>query len=465
MQISSFVAANWLTSSSTSFVKTNPFTGETLYSVSSCDLMGLVQAVNSANKAFAEWKLSSTEDRLQLVEKIKAYLVENKNQIARSEALDQALPLWFVTEALAESSISLIDSHLAEYKKQNSTDSGKSYMPVGVVAVVASWNLSLKTILARLVPALLAGNAVVVKVSSQSPSTALVLGQMLENIKAPAGLVNVLVSNDLDVQQTLVTHPGIKAVSVVGSLETSQSVLQNLNKLSSQNFKKLQVGSGSKNSAVALAEPTETVFNEVMNSFMLGQGQLAWNSSRLFVLEKFEVEWSEKIQNYLQSLKPSESIEDASVWTPCLKKKSFDKFEEIKAQAFEDKGKLLQSTTQLKSNLIGRYLAPVFTKDMSRCSTLQQDQIHSPFFILSAVKYPFDVPKYSNVSYFGFASHLYGEPEKFKKVADGLEVGAVFYNSFSAKATRLWSATKQSGYGLQDDRALGSFFSNIKNSY
>jgi acyl-CoA reductase-like NAD-dependent aldehyde dehydrogenase len=190
---------------------------------------------------------------------------------------------------------------------------------------------------------------------------------------------------------------------------------------------------------------------------------LAWNSSRLFVLEKFEVEWSEKIQNYLQNLKPSESIEDLSVWTPCLKAKSFAKFEEIKAQAFEDKGKLLQSTKDLSQNLSNRYLAPVFTKDMSRCSTLQQDQIHSPFFILSAVKYPFDVAKYSNVSYFGFASHLYGDAEKLKKVGDTLEVGAIFTNKFSANSTRLWSGLKQSGYGLQDDRALGSFFSNSKN--
>ena len=462
MQISSFVGSNWLTENQTQFVKVNPFTGQPLHNVSSCDLMGLVQAINAANKAFAEWKQSSATDRIQLVEKLKAYLIENKTQIAISEAQDQALPLWFVSQAVVDSSVSLIDSHIEEYKKETSTDSATSYMPVGAVAIVASWNLSLKTILTRLVPAILAGNAVLVKVSSQSPATALVLGQMLQHVGAPAGLVNVLVSNDLDVQQTLITHPGVKAVSVVGSIETSQSVLQHLNKLSSQNFKKLQIASGSKNSAVALAEPTDEVFNEVMNSFMLGQGQLAWNSSRLFVLEKFEVEWSEKIQSYLQNLKPSESIEDQSVWTPCLKQKSFDKFEEIKAQAFEDKGKLLQSTNSLSADLTKRYLAPVFTKDMSRCSTLQQDQIHSPFFILSAVKYPFDVPKYSNVSYFGFASHLYGEPEKLKKVADGLEVGAIFYNSFSASATRLWSATKQSGYGLQDDRALGSFFSNTK---
>ena len=98
---------------------------------------------------------------------------------------------------------------------------------------------------------------------------------------------------------------------------------------------------------------------------------------------------------------------------------------------------------------------------MSRCSTLQQDQIHSPFYILSGVKYPFDVPKYSNVSYFGFAAHLWGEPEKLAKVADALDVGMVTYNKASFGETA-FGAQKQSGYGQQDFSPFGSFYSNSK---
>jgi hypothetical protein len=99
---------------------------------------------------------------------------------------------------------------------------------------------------------------------------------------------------------------------------------------------------------------------------------------------------------------------------------------------------------------------------MSRCSTLQQDQIHCPFFILSSVKYPFDIAKYSNVSYFGFSAHLWGAPEKLNKIAEALEVGQINYNSWSANSVRGSHAIKQSVYGIQDDRVNGWFYSNPK---
>lgn len=199
-----------------------------------------------------------------------------------------------------------------------------------------------------------------------------------------------------------------------------------------------------------------------MSSFVLGQGQLVWNSARLFILEKYEKLWEERIKEYLAELKPSEAVEDNSVWTPCLKAHSFGKSEEIKHQISEDKGQLLQGSFSLSDEQKKVFIPNIFTKDMSRCSTLQQDQIPTPVFILSAVKYPFDVPKYSNVSYFGFAAHLWGQPDKFQKVAENLEVGLVCYNKSSVEVSGAVSAVKQSGFGLQDFQSFGAFFSNVK---
>jgi acyl-CoA reductase-like NAD-dependent aldehyde dehydrogenase len=78
------------------------------------------------------------------------------------------------------------------------------------------------------------------------------------------------------------------------------------------------------------------------------------------------------------------------------------------------------------------------------------------------VKYPFDIQKYSNVSYFGLAAHLWGEPEKLIKIADSLEVGRVCKNKWSVQVFGASCAVKQSGFGLQDYRTFGDFFSNVK---
>jgi acyl-CoA reductase-like NAD-dependent aldehyde dehydrogenase len=440
------------------FTKFHPFTGQPLHTVSSCDLMGLVQAIQSSNKAFQEYKSSTRDERIKLVSALLGQLEVRHADYARLEALDQAMPLTFVQKFSIDAAVENIRRLTTASAPAETTD---LTAPTGVIALIASWNLSLRVILDRLVPALLAGNSVIVKVSSESPVTAYLLSELIQTAALPKGLVNVLVSQDPDVKQMLMTHPGVKAVSLVGRFETATACVQAVAQNNLQNFKKLQISTGSKNSAVALGEVTDELFQKVISSFMIGQGQLAWNSARLFVLEKNEPEWQQRITQYLADIRPSESIEDSSPWTPCLKKSSFEKYGEIQKMALDDQAKLIRAEYSLNASQSARYLPPIFTKDMSRCSTLQQDQIHSPCFILSAVKYPFDVPKYSNVSYFGFAAHLWGEPEKLTKVAQALEVGLIQYNRSSIEVNGPIAGLKQSGYGLQDFKPEGAFFSNV----
>ncbi len=465
MNINSFIDRQAYTGPS-HFVKNNPFTGQPLHTVSSCDLMGLVTAIQSSNKAFQEFKSSTRDERLKLVSSLLTLLEARQAEFSRLEALDQALPLTVVQNYSIKASIENIRRHVNTPALAETTDLVAS---TGVVALIASWNLSLRVILDRLVPAVLAGNSVIVKVSSESPITAHILTELIRAADLPKGLVNVIVSQDKEVKKMLMAHPGVKAVSLVGRIETATECVQSVVQNNLQSFKKLQISTGSKNSAVALADVTDDLFQKVISTFVIGQGQLAWNSSRLFVLEKNEPEWQQRITQYLADLRPSESIDDSSTWTPCLKKSSFEKYGEIQKMAIDDQATLMKAEYKLSAEQAQRYLPPIFTKDMSRCSTLQQDQIHSPCFILSAVKYPFDVPKYSNVSYFGFVAHLWGEPEKLNKIAQALEVGLIQYNGSSIEVNGPIAGLKQSGYGLQDFRPEGAFFSNtskvIQNDY
>jgi acyl-CoA reductase-like NAD-dependent aldehyde dehydrogenase len=459
MHIHSYIN-NTFYSSGTQFTKLNPYTSEMLHTVESCDLMGVVSAIASSNKAFTEWKASTVTERVSLVTKIKNKISESLNEYASLEALDQALPLFFVKEKSLSLAVQSIEQQILAAQSEKPSD--LQFSAVGVVLIVASWNLSLRVVVDRLIPALLAGNSVIVKVSSSSPVTSFVLADILKKAEMPVGLVNVIVTNDSEVKKVLVSHPGVRAVSFTGNISSSGEILSLINKTSLQSFKKIQISSGTKNSAAVISEPTTENFNHIMNSFMLGQGQMAWNSSRLFIVEKHEKLWEERISDYLAALKPSESIEDSSVWTPCLKKESFGKFDEIKKMALEDKAQLLKAGYSLSDTQKQNFLSAVFTKDMSRCSTLQQDQIHSPFFILSTVKYPFDIPKYSNVSYFGFAAHLWGERDKLAKIAEALDVGLVTYNKSSVDLAGAVTGVKQSGFGLQDFQSFGVFYSNVK---
>ncbi len=460
MQICSFIN-NTSTSLETQFTKKNPFTSEVLHTVDSAGMLEVVMSVQAAQKAFAEWKVSTIENRLQLLQSFHNHLAMSKDTFARLEAVDQGLPFEFVRDYGLSSAIQSLDEVMRELVLFKPDDS-LTYSPVGVISLICTWNLSLRTICERLFPAIAAGNAVIIKVSSQSPVTAMIISELIQLSQAPKGLIQVITSEQEEVKKLLVTHPGIKAVSFVGQLTHAAQVLNATTSASLQQFKKIQISTGAKNSAVALYEPTDENFNKVIESFATGQGQLGWNSSRLFILEKHESFWKEKITDFFQNVKPSESIDDKSLWGPCLKSESFKTFAEISAIAISDQAKLIQTQFKLSDSQKKSYLPMTFTQDMSNCSTLQQDQVMAPLFILSTVKYAFDVAKYSNVSYYGFAAHLYGEPDKLGKVAEALDVGLICQNQWSAQVPGLCKATKQSGFGLQDRRAFGDFFSNVK---
>lgn len=460
MHIQSFINSSFCASAK-SFEKKNPFSLEPLHRVDSCDALQVVQAIGGAQKAFIDWKESSLVDRIALLNKIASIIEDRKSEFSKLESTDQGLNFRFTAnENIDAAKDCFIQSvqQLKNYIQQREF----SYSATGVITIIASWNLSLRVISERLAPALAAGNAVLVKVSSQSPVTAYILAEVLRLSDAPKGLVQVLVSDDLDVKNLLVCHPGIKAVSFVGQLKNASEVLKKLANQSLNQFKKIQIATGSKNTAVALTDPDTTDFLNVIESFMIGQGQLSWNSNRLFILEKFEKQWQQKIESYFSEIKPAESNQSDSMWGPCIRAESFSQFAEIEKMALTDQAKLIQPAFTLTSDQKKSFLKPTFTKDMSNCSTLQQDQVMAPLFILSVVKYPFDIAKYSNVSYYGQSAHIWAEEEKIGKIAEQLEVAQVFKNSWSVKHHQPNKGVKQSGFGIQDYQVFGDFFSNVK---
>lgn len=460
MKIDQYIQGDFVSSSST-FTKLNPFTNEVLATVSNASPMDLVKALQAAQKAGADWKATSLTDRLHWLQKIKSAYINHKESIVNSESLDQGLSAIFTEKSNYRVGFKIIDRYIEELSHHiESAPLNIQYSAVGVVGVLLSWNLANRLFIERALAAVLAGNTVIVKCSSMAPSTAVIWTKILSEIQFPAGVIQFVHGQDQSFKDLLITHPSIKALSVTSSLKNGSDILKKVSTVSHNQFKKIQISTGGKNPAIVLSEPTAELASEVFDSFMFGQGQLAWNSSRLFILEKHAVMWNDLLQNYLDQLSPLMDIQQNSAWSPVLKQTSKDHFHQIKQLAKADQAKLIFS--KKNQTLPVNFLTPTFTKDMSNCSTLQQDQVLAPLFIISEVKYPFDIPKYSNVSYYGMAASLWSDPQKANKVIEGLDVGQVSLNRWFIDSEVQLKAVKQSSFGQQDYRIFGDFFSNAK---
>ncbi len=446
--------------SSSQVTKFNPFTREILYRHSQSSIIDLVKTIQKSNKSFLDWKTSNFDDRLSLLEKIMEHYLLKKNEIILSESLDQGLCIDFSEKANFEIGLQNLKKLQQELIHQRDhADTNKIFSATGVVAVVLSWNLSNRLFIEKVLSALLAGNTVIVKVSSTAVSTAIYWKEILQSAGMLDGLIQFVVSDAADFKKLLISHPGIKALSVTGSLVTCANILKAQGETAEQQFKKIQLASGTKNTCLVLDAPDEKKVDEVLESFLTGQGQLAWNSARLFILEKYQGEWIEAITESLEKLKPAESVEDSSRWGPIIKIQNLDKYAYYKKQALDDQAKLISAT---KKSQASQFTPALFTYDMSNCSELQQDQLNLPVFVLSAVKYGFDVPKYSNVSYYGHSANIFSQSTPSEKITNQLDVGLISVNQWSIFKLNSFSAVKQSAFGTQDSQIFGEFNSNVK---
>lgn len=312
--------------------------------------------------------------------------------------------------------------------------------PSGVVAVLLPSIMGLRYFAQSVAPALAAGNAVVVKPSSKDAVTAEQIKKIVAESKWPAGLLQVVDGSGAEVGELLASHPSVRAVYLMGRLETGQRVAE----LALPSMKKLHLGLGYNNSALVLKDLSDSEAALLAKACFQDDGRNPYNITKIFVQEA-------KIDAFLEA------------WLPQARKyqKPMTGLEPTLATLQKSRSKILlgasgQAPTQTEG------LAPIVALDLSHCSDLQQDCLRLPVVVVAGVKYPHEMIRWTNTAYYGHSAIVFAEDEKAESIARKLEVGTVFINTWISEQnpeTPLHPGIKQSFYGDLDLSVRGSFFS------
>lgn len=438
------------------FTKVNPFNGEILGKVAASDAMDIVVAIQAAKKAQTEYEKWTLHQRADLLSDISDMLEEKIDAYALQEAWHQGLPQRFVKQKSLEPAIAQFReaSDACEFLAAKK-DPELILQPTGIVSIIISWNLSLRLLAERLAPALAAGNVCLVKVSEHSPVTAKIMGEILKKLDAPKGLVQFIQGKGSEVGGTLAGHPSVRAVNFVGQLSNAESVV----KSAIPQFKKVQVQSGTKNSSLVLADADfKKLLPKIMETFLIGQGQLCWNTTRLFVLEAIQKDVIEAIKTYMASLKPATSPKDTSMWWPVISNDVLEQAEAKSAQVKAEEGKLITGGQRHPGP--GFFFQPTVSLDLPNCSELQQEELRAPVLILTAVKYPHEMSKWVNTGYYAHSAVVWGSEAKAVAIAEKLDVGTVSLNSWLPDEVQ--AGHRQSSFGNLQIGPWGRFYSEVK---
>jgi aldehyde dehydrogenase (NAD+) len=263
----------------------NPATEEVIASVPAGTADEVDGAVSAAVSAFTDWSATPVSERAKLVRRIAEGLVARADELAETITAEMGSPITFARAVQAglpaRTSTGVAD--LLDGGYSFSEEIGNSLVlrePVGVVGCITPWNYPLHQLVAKIVPALAAGNTVVVKPSEVAPLSAGLLMEVLAEAGVPAGVVNLVHGTGPVVGEAIASHPRVDMVSFTGSTRAGQRV----SVVAAETVKRVALELGGKSANVVLpdADLVRAVKIGLANCFING-GQTCSAWTRMLV--------------------------------------------------------------------------------------------------------------------------------------------------------------------------------------
>lgn len=436
------------------FPRLSPWDGNHKASITQSEPMDFVLALNQTKKVQAEYAALDPNARLSLAENFQRVFLSKRTQFLSLEREWGHLSVEAASQVAFEAGHKIISHMIAEYRQGLS--SNVLVAPVGIIGVVCP-SLSGFTESCRvIISTLLSGNALMMKLSSESAHQVEFWSALFKEASVPASLIQIFQGNDINFEKFLLNHPSLRSVRWTGSSQQSLDILTQV----VQFQKNFQLATYSKNAAVLLEDPSDNEsYQRFFDQIILGMGQLQSSVHRIFILESFAPRFWEQLSEYMKAMKPSSSPEDVNPWTPLnsyeLQKKYSTLLDEVRAEH----GKTWIPLAPLPEG--SSFVAPVFIQDLPNCSEKHQVDLGLPVFTVTTVKYVHEIGRWANNSYLPRYLWIFGEVEKAKRLAEKLEYSHISINTWDIELNSI-VGLKQCFYGDRDENPMGSFWSYVK---
>src|SRR5215208_2493686 len=279
----------------------NPATEEVIARVASASAPDLDAAVEAARAALnGPWARLSARERGRLVRRLGDRLLERADEVARLETLHNGKPITESRHIEIPAAAECFEYYGGwSDKVMGETIPVKgNYLtytlrePVGVVAAIVPWNFPLLLAAWKVAPALACGNVVILKPASQTPLTALALGDLALEAGVPPGVLNVVTGPGARVGRAIVRHPGIDKVAFTGDTATGREIMQ----AGADTLKRLTLELGGKSPNIVFPDAdVDAAVRGATTGIFYGKGEVCAAGSRLLVDRSIRDEFIDKL--------------------------------------------------------------------------------------------------------------------------------------------------------------------------
>ncbi|ODR25511.1 aldehyde dehydrogenase family protein, partial [Mycolicibacterium porcinum] len=320
--------------------------------------------------------------------------------------------------------------------------------PVGVVAAVVPWNMPQFLIVTKLVPALLAGCAVVLKPAPEAPLDALLLSDMLKDVGLPDGVVTV-VPGDAAVGAHLVAHPGVDKVSFTGSSAAGRAVAA----AAAANLTKVSLELGGKSAAVVLddADP-ETVAAGVRSASLSNSGQICNALTRILVPAAREQEFVDALAARMSALVVGDPADPATELGPLVSRRQQQRVRDYIDLGQREGARLVCGGTELPDGIdTGWYVRPTLFAGANNTMRIAREEIFGPVLTVIGYRDEDEAVAIANDSDYGLAGSVWtADTDRGVSVAERVQTGTFGVNQgYTMDPFAPFGGVKDSGYGRE----------------
>lgn len=444
----------------------NPATGETINSYEENTPEELSEILQKTHDAFLLWRKTSFSARATCMNEAKKILLAKKDEFAKFMAMEMGKPIAQGRAEVAKSALG------CEFYAQNAekflqhemipTEAIKSYVafePIGIVLAVMPWNFPFWQVFRFAAPALMAGNAGVLKHAANVTGCALAIEQVFRLAGFPEHLFRSLILDSKHVAG-IIADPRVKAVTLTGSTRAGQAVASQAGAA----LKKCVLELGGSDPFIVLADANlEQAVEIAVQARMVNSGQSCIAAKRFIIVQSLKKAFEEKMVEKMRVLKMGDPLQEKTEVGPLARIDLRDQLHQQVQQSISKGAKLLCGG-EIPS-LPGAFYPPTVLTDVKKGMPAYEEELFGPVASIIPVKDEAEAIFVANDSVFGLGATICTQDlERGAEIATHeIESGTCFVNAQVRSDPRLpFGGIKESGYG----RELSHFgiheFVNIK---
>ncbi len=396
------------------------------------------RAVETANHVFQTWRNVPAEERAQLLFRTAELMRARKHEMSAWMIYEVAKP-WAEADGDTAEAIDFCEFYGREMLRYGAPqplvklageENQLEYIPLGAGAVIPPWNFPLAIMAGMTVAAVVTGNTVVLKPSSDSPAIAYKFFELLEEAGMPPGVVNFVTGSGAEVGDVIVDHPQTRFIAFTGSKETGLRINERAAKVQPGQIwiKRVIAEMGGKDAIIVDADANldEAATGIVQSAFGF-QGQKCSACSRAIVDARVYDSVIAKIVGRTAEIKTSDPADAATTMGAVINEKAFKLINEYIEQGKSEGGRVVAGGGSDGEQ--GFFIEPTIIADVKPDSTIEQEEIFGPVLaVIKATDYD-DALRIANDTQFGLTGALYTTDEaKIDRARREFHVGNLYFN-------------------------------------